>query len=308
MGHFFHSVCVFDYRGFCKNGSDCFKKHFQEICKNRSCVGESCLKRHPKNCIFFSTFGDCKFAEFCRYHHEEKNTCDMIELKDLIKQVETLKAEITIFKVENVGKENKLKEIKKISEDNVKLRKENENLNKDNEMFKERLSTTIQESRFSCYQCDETFDLESKLKGNITIQHKEDNVQLRKKNKELNCVINIFRKRLSYSKDKKVHICTYQCCKCNFESEGMEELKEHMTDEHEEIRKESYVESGVIAVESCCICQTVFYSREDLEKHIQLEIQCSMCEVCTTVGRSELDYCAALEHFGSLFEDAKEKL
>ena len=49
----------------------------------------------------------------------------MIELKDLIKQVETLKAEITKFKVENVGKENKLKEIKKISEDNVKLRKEN---------------------------------------------------------------------------------------------------------------------------------------------------------------------------------------
>ena len=67
----------------------------------------------------------------------------MIELKDLIKQVETLKAKITKFKVENVGKENKLKEIKKISEDNVKLRKENENLNKDNEMFKEQLSTTI---------------------------------------------------------------------------------------------------------------------------------------------------------------------
>ena len=65
----------------------------------------------------------------------------------------------------------------------------------------------------------------------------------------------------------------------------MEEIKEHMTAEHEEIRKESYVESGVIAVESFCICQKVFCSREELEKHILLEIQCSICEVCTTVVR-----------------------
>ena len=77
-----------------------------------------------------------------------------------------------------------------------------------------------------------------------------------------------------------------------------------MTADHEEIRKDSYVESGVIPVESCCICQQAFYSREDLEKHIQLEIPCSICEVCTTVGRSDLDYCAALEHFGGVFEDA----
>ena len=46
---FFDSVCVFDYRGYCKNAGDCLKKHFQEICKNRNCLGESCLKRNPKN-------------------------------------------------------------------------------------------------------------------------------------------------------------------------------------------------------------------------------------------------------------------
>ena len=31
------------------------------------------------------------------------------------------------------------------------------------------------------------------------------------------------------------------CCECKFESGGMKEIKEHMTAEHEEIRKESYV-------------------------------------------------------------------
>ena len=95
MADFFHGICVFDYRGFCKNGGECLKKHLQEICKNRNCLGESCFKRHPKNCIFFTTFGDCRFAESCRYHHEEKSTHAMIELKDNIKQLETLKAEIT---------------------------------------------------------------------------------------------------------------------------------------------------------------------------------------------------------------------
>ena len=31
MGDFFTSVCVYDYRGFCKNGDDWLKKHFKEI-------------------------------------------------------------------------------------------------------------------------------------------------------------------------------------------------------------------------------------------------------------------------------------
>ena len=66
---FFDSECVFDYIGYCKNAGDCLKKHFQEICKNRNCLGESCLKRHPKK---YSTFGDSKFLEFCGYHHEGK--------------------------------------------------------------------------------------------------------------------------------------------------------------------------------------------------------------------------------------------
>ena len=45
----------------------------------------------------------------------------------------------------------------------------------------------------------------------------------------------ILKKRLSYSKDKTVYICNYQCCKCNFESGGMESIEEHITAEHEKI-------------------------------------------------------------------------
>ena len=81
-----------------------------------------------------------------------------------------------------------------------------------------------------------------------------------------------------------------------------------MTADHEEIKKECSVESVIIAFECCCICKKVFYSKEDLEKHTQLEIQCSICEVCTTVGRSEFDYCTAMEHFGSHFDKALENI
>ena len=45
----------------------------------------------------------------------------MIELKSIIKQVQTLNSEITKLKVDNVKKENKLKDTKKISEENDKL-------------------------------------------------------------------------------------------------------------------------------------------------------------------------------------------
>ena len=83
MEDFFTSACVFDYRGFCYKGDDCLKKH-------RQCLGESCLKRHPKNCIFFTTFRDCKFAAHCRYHHEGRNTYVTVELKANIKEVEKL--------------------------------------------------------------------------------------------------------------------------------------------------------------------------------------------------------------------------
>ena len=44
----------------------------QKISKNKNCLGNSFFKQHPKKCIFFTTFGDCKFAEHCMYNHEGK--------------------------------------------------------------------------------------------------------------------------------------------------------------------------------------------------------------------------------------------
>ena len=65
----------------------------------------------------------------------------MIQLNGMIKQLETLKAEINMLNVENVEQEIKLKEMNKTSEENDKLRMENEKLNKDNNILKKRLTS-----------------------------------------------------------------------------------------------------------------------------------------------------------------------
>ena len=82
----------------------------------------------------------------------------------------------------------------------------------------------------------------------------------------------------------------------NFDSEDRNTIEKHMTDNHNDIEKECYIESGMIAVEICFICNTVFYSKEDLDNHKQLKFKCSICKVCVTEGSSEIDYCSAMEH------------
>ena len=91
-------------------------------------------------------------------------------------------------------------------------------------------------------------------------------------------------------------IQSYQCDKCNFKSEDRDTIEEHMTNNHSEIEKEYYVESGEIAVEICFICDKVFYSKEDLDNHKLLKYHCQICKVCVTGGSSEIDYCSAMEH------------
>ena len=49
----------------------------------------------------------------------------------------------------------------------------------------------------------------------------DESDQLRKENKDLNCVNTILKKRLSHMKDNNVYICNYKCCQCNFESRYM---------------------------------------------------------------------------------------
>ena len=79
----------------------------------------------------------------------------MSELNGRIKQLETLKAEITKLKVDNVEKEIKLKEVKKMGKKEWQTKNWKWKLNKDNEILKERLTTIEDKNMFiQSYQCD----------------------------------------------------------------------------------------------------------------------------------------------------------
>ena len=290
MGDFFHSVCPFDHRRFCKLQNDYLKRHFQEICSDINCHGESCLKRHPKNCIFFSTFGDCKFSEYCRYHHDHYN--GEVQLKDNIEDVHKLKDEINQLKLDNKEKSKEiiseklatkhlLEKVIKIEEElqNHKLvdkSKDNciheltskisaleselsnnlANMNKMKVKFNISDKTVIKLDKRSLELEQDKYLLERKFK---TIEddmnkHKIENSELRVQNKKLVIFNNGFKKKLACVES----IPNFQCSKCSFDSEDMDKIMEHMAVNHDEVNKEEWVESSTLAVDRCFICNNIF--------------------------------------------------
>ena len=66
-------ICKFNQNGFCKFKQHCKKKHDNEICGNPSeCKHETCEKRHPKICRYFSKDGNCRHGDKCSYLHKQK--------------------------------------------------------------------------------------------------------------------------------------------------------------------------------------------------------------------------------------------
>ena len=62
-------VCKHFQTGHCKFGVNCRKRHISENCLNVDCLDKTCLKRHPKQCKYFSQIGSCRFGEECSYKH-----------------------------------------------------------------------------------------------------------------------------------------------------------------------------------------------------------------------------------------------
>ena len=97
------NVYMHKYRGFCRLGGECEKKHFREICKDSECISIVCPKRHPRFCYFIFTFGNCKFQRKRCYLHETPGvsqiTPESVEMKANVEEVSELKAEIDTLKI-----------------------------------------------------------------------------------------------------------------------------------------------------------------------------------------------------------------
>ena len=71
------TICRFNKTGFCKYAARCRKQHVMDICQNLSCYLATCVKRHPRVCKFFLSYGRCKFDNSCAYlHHHFLDSTD----------------------------------------------------------------------------------------------------------------------------------------------------------------------------------------------------------------------------------------
>ena len=87
-------VCKHFQCGFCKFGESCQKQHIKEICLVQSCTSKSCIKRHPKNCKYFSIQQSCKFGDHCAYKHNFNSDKSKNKIIALEAAVEFMKAQI----------------------------------------------------------------------------------------------------------------------------------------------------------------------------------------------------------------------
>ena len=112
--------CFHNNTGYCKFGDKCRFQHYYELCTKQICRDSQCKFRHPKSCKFG---GKCKFFQrkICFYKHIEKSNDEVDTsnglMKDLVTEIDKLKAEIRDLQSCILSKE---KEIDKITTEKEK--------------------------------------------------------------------------------------------------------------------------------------------------------------------------------------------
>ena len=61
-------VCNWEKFGHCKFREECSDYHPKDVCLEKLCNIVKCMKRHPKQCIYFGS-GSCKYGDSCKYNH-----------------------------------------------------------------------------------------------------------------------------------------------------------------------------------------------------------------------------------------------
>ena len=119
-------ICLYNKFGHCKFRETCRLQHINEICEIPSCETETCLKRHPRSCRFFTDFKRCKFGTYCSFSHKIPDTSLEVQengnvLREMISRLNTLE---TVVKQNENEVKNVNEKLKTVEEKNLKLEKE----------------------------------------------------------------------------------------------------------------------------------------------------------------------------------------
>ena len=100
-------VCRFFKYGYCRYQDLCRYEHVPEVCENSECLVRSCRNRHPKTCIYYKKFKQCKFGSSCQYKHDDQDFAINCRHHD---EVAKLSSEIGVLKetIANIARENEV--------------------------------------------------------------------------------------------------------------------------------------------------------------------------------------------------------
>ena len=189
-------------------------------CTKPNCDRKPCLNRHPRPCKFFTVSGFCKWGVECSYsHHQPVST-------PVQKEIDDLKITLKIVLEDLAQKENIIQ----------KLQENVNNLLASN--FTTRIETTDLNSTFKCEECSFSTNNIHGLKVHIGKSHKsevlrEDNFQFEHFSMSetlLNEREEQTESRISNSFQLRPDLKICNICNINFEQ--IDNLKNHMRDNH----------------------------------------------------------------------------
>ena len=93
-------ICIYSKYGKCKK-QNCKFHHPEEICCDKTCDINHCVKKHPQDCRYFWVFNSCRNNGSCKFQHEKPDTLGNAHEK----KIDTLENEIKTLRrlYENQG-------------------------------------------------------------------------------------------------------------------------------------------------------------------------------------------------------------
>ena len=113
-------ICNFAKFGKCKR-QNCQYHHPEEICCDKTCQIQDCLKKHPVDCRYFWAFNACKNENSCKFRHKKKDVQNNIydqKIQMLENEIKSLK---NFHKIQDQANTIMKTQLKQQGEEIVKL-------------------------------------------------------------------------------------------------------------------------------------------------------------------------------------------
>ena len=172
------TICLHFKFGHCRYGEKCRLQHVSSLCEDNTCEIEHCRHRHPRQCLYFTQYGRCKFGLYCSYSHVIKAD-DQGYASQFKQEISNLTERISAMERHIDEKESRMKlletEVEIIKEENAKLKVEIENRDK---VFKTHIERAIEKTTEMMVNKLKSMQKEKESKTDMQLKTLEDQLSL----------------------------------------------------------------------------------------------------------------------------------